>query len=165
VKEGPVVAKHPLTSVALGKIRTQSEGGAVLQSKDKTIVSPLPLRLRSGQALGLSELRVVGEEETDREIMVEVEYRRQVAMCPRCGQMTAKVHSTSAQTKRDRRLWDKPVYLILRKRRFCCLGCGKVFTEPDAVCGARQRTSERFRHQVGQEAIDQPARHLARREG
>jgi len=108
---------------------------------------------------------VVGEEETDREIMVEVEYRRQVAMCPRCGQMTAKVHSTSAQTKRDRRLWDKPVYLILRKRRFCCLGCGKVFTEPDAVCGARQRTSERFRHQVGQEAIDQPARHLARREG
>jgi hypothetical protein len=30
----------------------------------------------------LSELRVVGEEETDREIKVEVEYRRQVAMCP-----------------------------------------------------------------------------------
>jgi len=60
VKEGPVVAKHPLTSVSLGKIRTQSEGGAVLQSKDKTIVSPLPLRLRSGQTLGLSELRVGG---------------------------------------------------------------------------------------------------------
>ena len=107
----------------------------------------------------------MGEEETDREIRVEVEYRRQVAMCPRCGQMTAKVHSTSAQTKRDRRLWDKPIYLVLRKRRFRCLGCGKVFTEPDAVCGARRRTSKRFRHQLGQEAIDQPVRHVARREG
>ena len=107
----------------------------------------------------------MGEEETDREIRVEVEYRRQVAMCPRCGQMTAKMHSTSAQTKRDRRLWDKPVYLVLRKRCFRCLGCGKVFTEPDAVCGARRRTSKRFRHQLGQEAIDQPVRHVARREG
>ena len=115
-------------------------------------------------ALGLPELRVVGERETDGEIEVEVEYRRQVAMCPRCGQMTAKVHSTCAQTKRDRRLWDKPVYLILRKRRFRCLSCGKVFTEPDAVCGSRRRTSERFRRQLGQEAINQPVRHVARRE-
>jgi NMD protein affecting ribosome stability and mRNA decay len=54
-------------------------------------------------ALGLSELRVVGEEETNREIKVEVGYRRQVAMCPRCGQMTAKVHSTSAQTKKGQK--------------------------------------------------------------
>jgi transposase len=116
-------------------------------------------------ALGLPELRVVGQEETDREIRVEVEYRRQMAMCPWCGQMTAKVHSTSFQAKRDRRLWDKPVYLVLRKRRFRCLGCRKVFTEPDTVCGARRRTSQRFRHQLGQEAIDQPVRHVARREG
>ncbi len=86
-------------------------------------------------------------------------------MCPSCGQMTAKVHSISMQTKRDRRLWDKPVYLVLRKRRFCCLGCGKVFTESDTVCGARRRTSERFRCQLGQEAIDQPVRHVAKREG
>ena len=108
---------------------------------------------------------MVGEEETNREIGVEVEYRRQVAICPRCGQMTGKVHSTSVQTKKDRRLWDKPVYLILRQRRFRCLGCGKVFTEPDAVCGTRRRTSQRFRCRLRQEAIDQPARHVARREG
>lgn len=114
--------------------------------------------------LGLPELRVVGKEETGQEIRVDVEYRRQVVMCPCCGQMTAKVHSISMQTKRDRRLWDKPVYLVLRKRRFCCLGCGKVFTEPDTVCGARRRTSERFRRQLGEEAIDQPVRHVARRE-
>jgi transposase len=114
--------------------------------------------------LGLPELRVVGKEETGQEIRVDVEYRRQMAVCPRCGQMTAKVHSISMQTKRDRRLWDKPVYLVLRKRRFCCLCCGKVFTEPDTVCGARRRTSERFRRQLGEEAIDQPVRHVARRE-
>ncbi|MBL7120099.1 MAG: ISL3 family transposase [Dehalococcoidia bacterium] len=115
-------------------------------------------------ALGLPEVRVVGEEETGREIRVEVECRTGSAVCPRCGQRMPKVHSTSVQTKRDRRLWDKPVYLLLRKRRFRCLGCGKVFTEPDPVCGPRRRSSERLRRQLGQEAVDQPVRHVARKE-
>lgn len=67
--------------------------------------------------------------------------------------------------KRDRRLWDKPVYLVLSKRRFRCLSCGKVFTEPDIVFGARKRTSRRFRGYLGQEALAQPVRHVARKEG
>lgn len=116
-------------------------------------------------ALGLPEVRVIREEETATEIMVEVRYRRRWAPCPRCGQETPKVHSTRIQRKRDRRLWDKPVFLVLHKRRFRCLRCGKVFTEPDPVCGPRRRTSQRFRCQLGQEAIQQPVRHVARREG
>ena len=103
---------------------------------------------------------MVGEEETATEITVEVEYRAGSDICPRCGQSTPKVHSTGIQTKRDRRLWDKPVYLVVRKRRFRCLSCGKVFTEPDPVCGTRRRTSQRFRHHLGQ-----PVRHVARKEG
>lgn len=116
-------------------------------------------------ALGLPEVRVIGEKETEQEIRVEVEYGARSAICPRCGQRTPKVHSTSAQNKRDRRLWDKPVFLVLHKRRFRCLRCGKVFTEPDPACGTRRRTSQRFRRHLGQEAIEQPVRHVARREG
>ena len=69
-------------------------------------------------ALGLPEVRVVREEETATEISVEVVYRARSAPCPRCGQRTHKVHSTRAQWKRDRRLRDKPVFLVLHKRRF-----------------------------------------------
>jgi len=115
-------------------------------------------------ALGLPEVRVIREKETEQEIEVEVEYRARSALCPRCGQSTAKVHSTNRQSKRDRRLWDKPVFLILRKRRFCCLSCGKVFTEPDSVFGARRRSSQRFRQHLGQEALHQPIRHVAHKE-
>ena len=75
------------------------------------------------------------------------------------------MHSTKAQWKRDRRLRDKPVFLVLRKRRFRCLDCGKVFTEPDPVFGVRRRTSQRFRSYLGQEAIHQTVRHVARKEG
>jgi len=115
--------------------------------------------------LGLPELRVRDEEETAYGIRVQVEYRERVVECVDCGERTARVHSRRLQVKRDRRLWDKPVYLVLSKRRFRCLYCGKVFTEPDIVFGARKRTSRRFRSYLGQEALAQPVRHVAKKEG
>ena len=99
--------------------------------------------------LGLPELRVKGEEETDWGIKVQVEYREAQVTCPWCGEVTRRVHSRRMQVKRDRKLWDKPVYLELCKRRFRCGACGRVFSEPDPVCGMRRRTSERFRSHLG----------------
>ena len=116
-------------------------------------------------SLELPEVRVIQVEETATEITVEVIYRAGSASCPRCGQRTPKVHSTCQQRKRDRMLWDKRVFLVLHKRRFRCLSCGKVFTEPDLVCGTRRRNSQRLRRHLGQEAIYQPVRHVARKEG
>ena len=115
--------------------------------------------------LGLPELRVRDEEETDYGIRVQVEYRASEAICPGCGERTARVHSRRVQVKRDLRLWQKPVYLVLRKRRFRCRMCGKVFSEPDPVCGQRRRTSERFRSYLGREAIGRTVRQVARKEG
>ena len=116
-------------------------------------------------ALGLREVRVLREEETAEEITVEVMYRAQSAPCPRCRQRSPKVHSTRLQRKRDRRVRDKPVFLLLHKRRFRCVACKKVFSEPDALFGARRRSSQRFREHLGQEAIHQTVRHVARKEG
>ena len=114
---------------------------------------------------GLPEVRVVREEETTEAFTVEVMYRTRSAPCPRCGQGTPKVHDVRVQRKRDRRLWDKPVVLLLHKRRFRCLGRQKVFTEPDPVFGSRRRSSQRFRVFLGREALHQTARHVAHKEG
>lgn len=115
--------------------------------------------------LGLPELQVVRVEEGEQEITVEVLYRAVSASCPRCGRKTPKVHSVRSQHKRDRRLRDKRVCLVLHKRRFRCLGCGKVFSEPDPVFGPRRRSSQRFREHLGQEAVHHTVRHVARKEG
>lgn len=115
--------------------------------------------------LGLPEVRVVREEETTEAFTVEVMYRTRSAPCPRCGQGTPKVHDVRVQRKRDRRLWDKPVFLVLHKRRFRCLGCRKVFTEPDPVFGSRRRSSQRLRVFLGREALHQTVRHVAHKEG
>jgi len=53
---------------------------------------------------------------------------------------------------------------MLMKRRFRCLRCNKVFTEPDEVFGPRRRSSYRFREYLGQEALHQTVRRTTQKE-
>ena len=103
-------------------------------------------------ALGLPQLRILKQEELEDHFEVTVIYRRKGVVCPRCGKITTKEHDRRPQIKQDRRLRDKVVLLTLMKRRFRCLWCGKVFTEPDEVFGSRRRSSHWFREYLGQEA-------------
>ena len=115
-------------------------------------------------ALGLPELRILKQEELKDHFEVTVIYRRSEVTCPRCGRVTTKEHDRRRQLKQDRRLRDKVVFLTLMKRRFRCLWCGKVFTEPDEVFGSRRRSSHRFREYLGQEALHQTVKRTAQKE-
>jgi len=115
-------------------------------------------------ALGLPQLRILWQKEMENHFEVMVIYRREKAICPRCGKVTAKEHDRRPQHKKDRRLRDKVVFLTLMKRRFRCLFCGKIFTESDEVFGHRRRSSYRFREYLGQEALHQTVRRIAQKE-
>jgi len=115
-------------------------------------------------ALGLPELRILEQRELGECFEVTVMYRREEVCCPRCGRVSTKEHDRRQQWKQDRRLRDKVVFLQLIKRRFRCLGCGKVFTEPDEVFGPRRRSSRRLRRHLGQEALHQTVRTVAQKE-
>ena len=115
-------------------------------------------------ALGLPQLRILWQKELEGHFEVTVIYRRDEAICPRCGMVATKEHDRRQQRKQDRRLRDKVVFLTLIKRRFRCLWCGKVFTEPDEVFGCRRRSSHRFREYLGREALHQTVRRTAQKE-
>ena len=115
-------------------------------------------------ALGLPQLKILQQKELADHFEVTVIYRRGEVTCPRCGKMTTKEHDRRQQLKQDRRLRDKVVFLTLMKRRFRCLWCGKVFTEPDEVFGFRRRSSHRLREYLGQEALHQTVRRTAQKE-
>ena len=55
--------------------------------------------------------------------------------------------------------------LTLEKRRFRCLSCSRVFTEPDEVFGPRRRSSERLRKYLGERARHQAVSRVAKEEG
>ena len=114
--------------------------------------------------LGMPELKVLEQKELEDRFEVRVMYWREWATCPRCGRRTWKEHDRRVQRKQDRRLRDKPVLLMLVKRRFKCYFCGKVFTEPDGVFGPRRRSSSRLREYLGREALHQTVRRTAQKE-
>jgi len=115
-------------------------------------------------ALGLPELEILGQIELEDHFEVTVRYRRDKVGCPICGSMMVRKHESTFQRKKDRRLRDKIVVLTLEKRRFRCLSCGEVFTEPDEIFGTRRRSSRRFREYLGQEALQQTVRRVAQKE-
>jgi len=115
-------------------------------------------------ALGLPQLKILWQREMESHFEVTVIYRRKEVICPWCGRVATKEHDRRQQHKLDRRLRDKIVVLALIKRRFRCLFCGKVFTEPDEVFVTRRRSSYRFREYLGQEALHQTVRRTAQKE-
>ena len=68
-------------------------------------------------ALGLPQLRILKQKELEDHFEVTVIYRRENAICPRCGKVASKEHDRRPQLKQDRRLRNKMVFLILMKRR------------------------------------------------
>jgi len=114
--------------------------------------------------LGLPTLRVLGQKELPGLLVVTVVYRREERVCPRCSHVTAKVHQYHPQWKQDCSLGPRRVLLRLLKRRFRCAHCGKVFSEPDEVCGWRRRSTRRFRAQLAEEARWQTVKRVAEKE-
>jgi transposase len=108
---------------------------------------------------------VLGVHEHRHWIEVACQYKAEEVECPRCGRSAWQVHQWHLQRKRDARLWRKPVWLALWKRRFRCRNCRNVFTEPDPNCGARRRTTVRLRETVAGWASEATVRAVARVEG
>ncbi len=86
------------------------------------------------------------------------------AMCPRCLRPTWQVHQRHQQVKRDVAACGRSVEIVLLKRRFRCRRCHKVFTEPDPLCGARRRSTRRWRQYLGRRARSSTVRAVAREE-
>ena len=112
--------------------------------------------------LRLPGLVVLGSKEWEGSIEVVARYSNEEAICPVCARSTWQVHQWHGQRKRDAKIWGKPVWLLLWKRRFRCRTCHKVFTEPDPACGRWRRTTRRLRQKVAHQANEASVRAVAR---
>ena len=83
-------------------------------------------------------------------LIVSVHYRGMSRPCPACGLATGHVHQYHRQYKSHRPLWGRAVTLEIRKRRFRCPSCGRVFWEDDEVCGWRRRSTRVFRRALAE---------------
>ncbi|MGH2479265.1 MAG: ISL3 family transposase [Ktedonobacteraceae bacterium] len=112
--------------------------------------------------LDLPDLHILRQEwQEDGTLSIEVIATTTQVACPHCQKRCVKIHDTRKRKKRDRSLREHPVELVFHTRRFTCFACHKSFTEPDASCGKRRRTSARLREEIGQRACTEPIEHVA----
>lgn len=114
--------------------------------------------------LGLEGLTVEGEEiDPTGGIRAVVVVSTQRAWCVGCGHETAKEHDRRSRLLADLPLGEHRVTLEVRRRRFRCLHCDRVFTEEDEVGGKRRRLSERLRRKLCEEGRMHSVELVARR--
>jgi len=69
-------------------------------------------------------------------------------VCPKCAIKSFSVHDHRTVTTRHSKYNNKNIWFVIRKRRFRCPGCKKVFTEPVAGIQKGFRTSEKYRDSI-----------------
>ena len=83
------------------------------------------------------------------------------ARCVGCGRATAKEHDRRSRLVVDEPLGEHRVTVVVRRRRFRCLHCQRVFTEEDEVGGRRRRLTVRMRRKLCEEARVRPVERVA----
>jgi transposase len=71
--------------------------------------------------LGLPEFRVLKVVENEELIVVWIERVVVAERCPNCGHLSSRVHDTRFDDVWDQPIWDKGVFLWMRKRRYLCV--------------------------------------------
>lgn len=94
--------------------------------------------------LELPEFRVMDYIPKEKACIFYIEKGNNFEICPLCGHATHKIHDRRMQRIKDIPIWDKPVTLIVFKRRFRCQICGKVFLEPYESISLYSRMTKRF---------------------
>jgi transposase len=80
--------------------------------------------------LGLRDFQVIdGQVEEDGSVMIDVQLKWAVAVCPRCGRASGSVLEYVPRLTRDLSMSGRRVYLSYVQRRFRCYWCERSFVE------------------------------------
>ena len=100
------------------------------------------------QFLLLPDLRFVKEVSKKNSILIECVKTSKFEVCPHCAKKCTKVYDHVYVHPRDEPIRNKHITLRIKKRRFRCEDCKRVFREPVAGVFKGFRTTERFRRHI-----------------
>jgi len=94
--------------------------------------------------LGIKDVIIKNIETNNKsnEIYIEIPVKEQ--KCPCCSMVTKRVHDYRTQKIRDICGYGKQTIIVLRKRRYRCLNCGKCFYEKVSFLPKYQRMTRRL---------------------
>lgn len=97
------------------------------------------------QELLLPDLRFVKKEQKENKTFIFCEKVSAFEVCPHCANKCFSVYDHVNLTIKDEPIRNRFIFLKIRKRRFSCKPCKKIFREPVGGIYKGFRTTERFR--------------------
>jgi transposase len=88
-------------------------------------------------------------------------HREEVAICPRCHQVSMRYHDGKERCVRDLDVWGKCTFLHFTRRRFDCERCGRPFTEKLACIDRQRRQTRRFEQHIYRHCLTSSCRAVA----
>lgn len=79
--------------------------------------------------LELEDVNINDVQSTTTEIHVHFTMNRRTHKCPKCGNLTDKVHDYRVSIIKDIPFMGKKAFMHYKKRRYCCTACNKRFYE------------------------------------
>jgi transposase len=106
------------------------------------------------------------EKRGEREVLhLFCQHEHEVAVCPRCGQVSTTMHDAKERCIRHLDIWGKTTFVHFPMRRFDCGQCKKPFTEKLSWIESKRRTSTAYELHVYEQCKHTNQATVAEREG
>jgi transposase len=105
------------------------------------------------ELLALPEFRIMGQQSTDKDVVLHLERHAASIDCPNCGATCNAITEVRSRLGRDLPILGRPVHLRVRMRRFRCPGCKRRPWERSATFPSWKTWTQRLDEQVRQEVL------------
>jgi len=105
------------------------------------------------EILGLPGIDVEDEAIYEDKIILSVERKAVLAICPRCGVASSQMHQNHGYFVRDLNLMHRQVILKVNRRQFKYMTCQKPLSEDLDFVGRRRQHTDRFCEMIVQQVI------------
>ena len=100
-------------------------------------------------------LNIIKIEDEDNKLLVSIRSNKKKVRCPYCNEFSSKIHDYLKPTRVDYlSIYEKPVYLIVYKRRFECSKCKKSFTEDLGLTNKKCNVSQLTKQSILKDCMD-----------
>lgn len=111
--------------------------------------------------LNLPGVIVEDSQDTESTLILSVRVESKIAICPRCGQKSYRLHQNKRHLVKDLPMGNREVILNLNRRQFKCDYCQKPFSEALDFVGNRRSFTKRLVRDITEQVIHSDIKNVA----
>jgi len=99
-------------------------------------------------------IKIIKIKEINGEKIIHIESRKKKVRCPECKNFTKSIHGhLKPMIIKDLKIEEQHSKLVVKKRRFKCYNCNKIFTEDMKINGKGKNISEKLKIKILQDLL------------